>query len=317
MTIATKTMIAGRYVIQEKIGESELGDVYSAIDERLGRKVAVKQLKLEANLEADRQQYIERFEQDAKLISGLNHPNIVSVFDIHSNQDQVYMVMEYVNGYNLQEIIKYVQLPLPIETVLFIVTQLCEAIMQAHEHHIAYLNIEPANVLLSHDNHVKLTGLGIARLNENQNPSDSLAADFSVAPPEQVINTFQIHACANIYSIGAIAYALLTGQPFYDADKVRPLKPAALRSELDSPHTLNPDVSVAFSNIIMCCLSKPFNQRYLDMQSILADLYILSAETQTKVRPGMGKPQESTCALCDKQTRQVCLSLRNSSLSSN
>ncbi len=313
MSTTTNKTVAGHYVIKEKIGEGAMGDVYLAIDDRLDREVAVKQLKLEADTEEGRQQYIQRFKQEAKTIARLNHPNIVGIFDIHSSQDEFYMVMEYVNGRNLQEIMEGAQQPLPVETVTRIAIQLCEALQQAHEHNIVHRDIKPANVLVSTRNEVKLTDFGIARLNEKHDlrmtQAGTMLGSFLYASPEQLTNASNVDARADIYSVGATIYELLTGKPVYEADNVGSLIQQVFMSEPIAPHIANPAVSENFSAIILTCLAKQIGQRYQDMETLLTDLYKLTGDSQNKIRLDLGDQQDSTRSLGDTRTSQLRLSL--------
>ena len=143
---STEQRIASHYTLTHKIGAGAMGDVYLAKDQRLDRDVALKLLKVNGNTPEEQAQYIQRFQQESKTIARLHHPNIVSLFDIGVDEEQFYMVMEYVHGRNLQEIIESQSAFFPVDNVLRIAIQLCEALKIAHEHDIIprqYLTLYP------------------------------------------------------------------------------------------------------------------------------------------------------------------------------
>jgi serine/threonine protein kinase len=276
---STEHIVATHYTLTHKIGSGAMGDVYLAKDQRLDRDVALKLLKVNGNTPEEQAQYIQRFQQESKTIARLHHPNIVSLFDIGVDDEQFYMVMEYVHGRNLQEIIESQKAFFPIDNILRIAIQLCEALKVAHEHDIIHRDIKPANILLSTQGQVKLTDFGIARFNEAQDmrltQAGSMMGSFLYAAPEQLTNAASVDSRADIYGAGSTLYELLTGKPVYDADNMGKLVQMVFTQEPIPPHDINPDIPEELSEIILHMLEKHVDQRYQSMDKVLGDLYML------------------------------------------
>ncbi|PIQ23614.1 hypothetical protein COW36_14210 [bacterium (Candidatus Blackallbacteria) CG17_big_fil_post_rev_8_21_14_2_50_48_46] len=315
--VSNSRRISNHYLIQEKIGKGGMGDVYLALDERLDRQVAIKQLKIESESSEAREQSIQRFKLEAKAIAKLNHPNIVSLYDIATEQNQFYMIMEYVKGSNLQEILLNQAQKLPINLVLQISIQLCEALRRAHENGIVHRDIKPANILVSHEQEVKLTDFGIAQLQQNQDlrtsQAGTLMGSFLYASPEQLVNSAEVDARTDIYAVGATLYELLTGRTVYEADNIGKLIQKVFMDTPVSPKSFNAEVSDAFSEIILRCLEKYPESRYQTTLELLKDLYLLSGQAM----PGTPLQLPPTPQYSDSRSSQLRLSLLRSSQSGN
>lgn len=272
--------IAGHYLIQKNIGSGAMGDVYLALDERLDRPVAVKVLKLEADSVEAREHFILRFRQEARTIARLTHPNIVALYDLGTEADRFYMVMEYVQGRNLQQLIEGRTEPLPVAQTLRIAIQLCDALARAHESDVVHRDVKPANILVSSRGEVKLTDFGIARLSQAQDmrltQAGTMLGSFLYAAPEQLTNAAEADTRADIYSVGATIYELLTGQPAYQADNIGRLIQLIFTQDPTPPQILNEEVPEAFAEIIWKALAKNPLDRYQRMSEMLADLQKLS-----------------------------------------
>ncbi len=317
MTQSTLKTVAGHYSILNKIGAGAMGDVFLAKDERLDREVAVKLLKGVGDTPEEQAQYIQRFQQEAKTIARLHHPNIVSLFDIGVDGTQFYMVMEYVHGRNLQEILESQSERLPVETVTRMGVQLCEALKSAHENGIVHRDVKPANILVSTRNEVKLTDFGIARFSEKQDlrltQAGAMMGSFLYAAPEQLTNAADVDERADIYSIGATLYELLTGKPVYDADNMGVLIQKVFMEEPVPLQVLNPEVPEALSEIILKTLKKHVDQRYQTVGELLAAFHAFQGTPQL----GISMPDFSQLELAshprhafkDTRTSQLRLSL--------
>lgn len=311
-------IIATHYTLTHKIGEGAMGDVYLAKDQRLDRDVALKLLKVNGETPEEQAQYIQRFQQESKTIARLHHPNIVSLFDIGVDENQFYMVMEYVHGRNLQEMIEGQKTFFPVENVLRIAIQLCEALKVAHEHEIIHRDVKPANILVSTQGQVKLTDFGIARFNEAQDmrltQAGSMMGSFLYAAPEQLTNAASVDLRADIYGAGSTLYELLTGKPVYDADNMGKLVQLVFTQEPTPPHEINPEIPEELSGIILQMLEKHVEKRYQNMTSVLADLYMLKGTSAPDIQmpdvysSQMTQPSHSS-DLRDTRTSQLRLSL--------
>lgn len=156
------------YKVEKKLGSGGMGEVYLALDKRLDRYVAVKMLKF-SNISLDeRDEFILRFQTEAKAIARLSHPNIVGIYDIGSENNAYYMIMEYLEGQNLSDIIKNAKQRIPLNLVASIGFQIASALEYAHENNIIHRDIKPDNVILSKKGVVKVTDFGIAKLGQDK-----------------------------------------------------------------------------------------------------------------------------------------------------
>lgn len=201
-----RELLAGRYRRLSTIGVGGMARVYLAEDERLGRRVAVKQLHASGPEDA-----ASRFEREAKLGASLNHPNLVSIYDIATDDESVLIVMEHVDGETLQDAIR--RGPLPSERVAEIVADVAAALDHAHSHGIVHRDVKPANILLRRDGTAKLADLGIATAAERTSitQSDVVLGTASYMAPEQLAGS-ETGPPADVYALAAVAFETLSGR---------------------------------------------------------------------------------------------------------
>ena len=156
--MAQQRVLSDRYRLLVKVGEGGMAEVYRAQDMLLGRAVAVKLLRSQYSSESS---FLVRFLQEAQAAAGLSHPNIVTVYDVGQDGDQRYIVMEYVEGVNLKDVVLE-SAPLSIERSVNITRQICQAVGVAHRAGLVHRDVKPQNVLLTSGDHVKVTDFGIA-----------------------------------------------------------------------------------------------------------------------------------------------------------
>ena len=199
-------LLAGRYRTLDTIGVGGMAKVYLAQDERLGRRVAVKRLHSDSPEDA-----AERFEREAKLGASLNHPNLVSIFDIATDGESVLIVMEYVAGKTLKEELS--SGPLPVEDVLDIMGDIAAALDHAHGHGVVHRDVKPANILLRRDGTAKLADLGIATAAEGTRITRSgmVLGTAAYMAPEQLDGRAAGRA-ADVYSLATVTFEALTGK---------------------------------------------------------------------------------------------------------
>ena len=206
MATDTRGLLAGRYRKIEPIGMGGMARVFLAQDERLGRRVAIKQLHAESPAEA-----AERFEREAKLGASLNHPNLVSVFDIATDAESVLIVMEYVEGETLKDAVAAG--PLRVPRVVSIVHDVAAALGHAHSHGVVHRDVKPANILLRNDGVTKLADLGIATAAEGTSITRSgmvLGTASYVAP--EVLDGQKAGPAADVYALAAVAFEAVSGR---------------------------------------------------------------------------------------------------------
>ena len=216
-------LLAGRYRLLERIDAGGAGEVWRARDERLGRDVAVKILGKDAD-----EAFRERFADEARRAASVSHPNVVTVFDEGRSDGESFMVMEYVRGKTLRDVIAD-RGPLPAHEAARIVAQIAAALDAAHEAGVIHCDVKPANVMLDENGTAKLTDFGIARAARGPREHELIGTARYIAP-ERVAGEPPTER-SDIYSLGLVAYELLAGQPAFADMETDDL----LRRRLDDP----------------------------------------------------------------------------------
>lgn len=266
-----KGLVIGAYRIMEKIGSGGMGIVYMAEHEKLKRRVAIKILpddKMRDKLS------LERFYREARAAAALDHPNIVKAFDVSDHQGMHYLVMEYIDGTNLQ---KYIDTkgPLPWKTAVNIVIQACKGLQHAHERNMVHRDIKPANILVDKSGQVKILDLGLARsfqisqdnLTQDLSDGQDVMGSIDYIAPEQAIANNAVDVRADIYSLGATVYTLITGKPPVEGTTAQKL----LQHQMQMPvpvSRLQPEVPEAVSQIIAKMLAKKPEHRFTTPQEV-------------------------------------------------
>ena len=202
----TPTTLAGRYRVLDRLGAGGMATVYLAEDDRLGRKVAVKRLHSDSPEDA-----AQRFEREAKLGASLSHPNLVTVFDTVADDEGVLIVMEYVEGENLAQLMARERVP--AEQAVSIIRQVAGALDHAHQAGVVHRDVKPANILITPDGKAKLVDLGIATASERTQITavGTVLGTPSYMAPEQ-LEGGTITKAVDIYGLGAVAFELLAGR---------------------------------------------------------------------------------------------------------
>ncbi len=261
------TIIAGRYEIIEKIGAGGMSDVYKAMDHSLGREVAIKVLKQEFVEDAG---FVSKFRAEAQSAAGLEHPNIVNIYDVGSEEGLYYIVMEYVEGITLKTYISK-KGRLAYNELLSIAIQVGRGIEAAHNKNIIHRDIKPQNIIISKDGKVKVTDFGIARAATANTINADIMGSVHYASPEQARNgyvTFQ----SDIYSLGIVMYEMCTGRVPFDGETTVAIAILHLQGEMTPPSAYAPDVPIAVERIIQKATMKSQDKRYANMEEMLTDL---------------------------------------------
>lgn len=292
-------VFGGRYEVIDRIGAGGMAIVYKAKDLLLNRTVTVKVLREQFLSDED---FVRRFRREAQAAASLSHPNIVSIYDVGKDGEIEYIVMEYVEGRNLKEIIREYA-PLSPEQAINLGTQIGEAIRHAHQHHIIHRDIKPHNILVTADGRAKVTDFGIARAvtSATVTHTGDIVGSVHYLSPEQA-KGMQTNERSDLYSLGIILYELLTGKVPYDGETPIAIALKHLQEEPALPSRLNPRVSRDLENVIMRSIAKSPEQRYPAAKELLDDL--------AKVRSGM--PVSRPEAPLDLDSTQVHKSLRTS-----
>jgi serine/threonine-protein kinase len=255
-----KTLLSGRYKLLQPIGSGGMAVVYKAIDEMLERTVSVKILREDYSSDRD---FRERFKQEAKAAANLSHPNIVTVYDFGFDDDQVFIVFEYVDGTDLKSLIRK-QKRFSIEDTVGLMAQACAGIGYAHRAGLVHCDIKPHNMLVSNDFRLKVTDFGIARALATIHPeekSDVVWGSPHYFSPEQAGGGPPSPA-SDVYALGVILYEMLTSRlPFEASDATELARMHRVEIPIP-PRRLNPDIPEALEEITLKVLSKEPAARY-------------------------------------------------------
>jgi serine/threonine-protein kinase len=276
-------LLGGRYEIGEVVGYGGMAEVHRGRDLRLGRDVAVKLLR--ADLSRD-ESFLIRFQREAQNSASLNHPNIVAVFDTGEDLGIPYMVMEFVNGRTLKEVL-IAEGRFDYASACEVVADMCSALDFSHKHHIIHRDVKPGNVMLSDTNQVKVMDFGIARaLASNQATMTQTSAVIGTAQylsPEQARGE-TVDARSDVYAVGCVLYELLVGHPPFTGDNPVSVAYQHVREEARPPSELNPNVPASVDAVVMKALAKNPENRYHSAGEMREDL-IRAARGQAVMAP--------------------------------
>ena len=261
--------ISDRYQIIKSIGEGGMANVYLAYDTILDRNVAVKVLR--GDLASD-EKFVRRFQREALSASSLSNPNIVEVYDVGEDNGEYYIVMEYVEGKHLKNLLKK-RGKLTVSEVIDIVLQITNGLSVAHDSYIIHRDIKPQNILILDNGLVKITDFGIAvAMNATQlTQTNSVMGSVHYLPPEQASGkgaTLQ----SDIYSIGILMYELLTGKLPFKGDNAVEIALKHLKEPMPSIRDEIPEIPQSVENIILKATAKNPKNRYADAREMNEDL---------------------------------------------
>ena len=261
--------VNGRYEIVKTIGEGGMANVYLANDTILDRKVAVKVLR--GDLSAD-DKFIRRFEREALSVSNLSHPNIVEVYDVGVEDGSHYIVMEYIEGKTLKQLLKKRE-SLTLSEVIDIMTQLTDGIAHAHDSYIIHRDIKPQNIMIEDDGRIKITDFGIAMaLNATQvTQTNSVMGSVHYLPPEQASGK-SATIKSDIYSLGIMMYELLTGNVPFKGDNAVEIALKHMKEKIPSIRKQDPSIPQSVENIILKACAKNPRNRYDSAKEMHEDL---------------------------------------------
>ena len=259
--------IADRYEIVSKVGAGGMSDVYKAKDHILSRFVAIKVLKQEYS---EDRTFVSKFRTEAQSAAGLEHPNIVNIYDVGSEDGMHYIVMEYVEGITLKTYIEK-KGQLSFKESVSIAIQVARGIEAAHNKDIIHRDIKPQNIIISTEGKVKVTDFGIARAASSNTISSDVMGSVHYASPEQARNGF-VDGRSDIYSLGIVMYEMITGRVPFDGDTTVAVAIQHLQEEMTSPRVYAPNVPISFEKIILKCTQKNADRRYQAISELISDL---------------------------------------------
>ncbi len=251
--------IIGNYKIEAKLGEGGMGAVYRGVDTMLDREVAIKALKPEL---ASQTSVVERFRTEAVTLAKLNHPNVATLYTMFRQGDELYMVLEFVRGETLDNILQR-RGALPAEEAIPVFCQVLDGIDHAHELGIVHRDIKPANMMLTEKGTLKVLDFGIARLlgSARMTRAGNIIGTLEYMAPEQV-RGLETDGRSDLYALGMMLYEVLTGKLPFDTDNEFELMKAQTELTPAPPSTINPNIPPAVEAAIMKAIDKDPNKRF-------------------------------------------------------
>ena len=247
------------YEINAHLGSGGMGEVFKAVDSMLGREVALKMLHPQVTVQP---QFLERFKKEARILAQLLHPNIAVIYNFIEHGGNHFMVMEYVEGYSLDDLLKKYEV-LPAGFVVPVFVQALEGLQHAHRKNIFHRDIKPANLMITQDSTLKLMDFGIAKVAGEQKMTqvNKIVGTIEFMAPE-LIEGRDASAASDIYSMGATLYELVSGKIPFEGNTDFNIMQSILKSKVKPPEKLNAAVPKALSDIILKAMNKDPAQRY-------------------------------------------------------
>ncbi|NLL18795.1 MAG: Stk1 family PASTA domain-containing Ser/Thr kinase [Clostridia bacterium] len=281
-------VIGNRYELVEKLGGGGMAIVYKGKDRLLSRAVTIKILREQMASDAE---VVRRFQQEAQAVAKLSHPNIVSIYDVGQEQDLYYLVMEYIEGRTLKEIIQEKGRLEPEEAIGY-ARQLCDALQHAHDSNIIHRDIKPQNILITNQGQAKVTDFGIAKAASNATMTYSGSAFIGtvqyISPEQARGDMATIHT--DIYSAGIVLYEMLTGQLPFEGDTAIGIAIKHIQADYPKPSSIVPDLPIELEQVITKALAKKPQDRFhsaMEMKKALEQAVDLPAAQldRTQVLP--------------------------------
>jgi eukaryotic-like serine/threonine-protein kinase len=266
--IEAGTLIDGRYRVSSRLGTGGMADVFLAEDEQLGRKVALKLLHRRF---AEDPGFVERFRREAQAAAGLQHPNIVNVYDRGAYDGTYYIAMEYVPGRSLKQLVRE-EAPLDPVRAIDITIQILKAARFAHRHGVIHRDLKPHNVIIDDTDQAKVTDFGIARAGaSDMTETGSIMGTAQYLSPEQA-QGHAVSAASDLYSIGVVLYELLTGHVPFDAEAAVTIALKHVSEAPAAPRRFNPALPAELEQVAMWALNKNPVDRPKDADEFIAAL---------------------------------------------
>jgi serine/threonine-protein kinase len=287
----------GKYRIVARLGRGGMAEVYKAFQPSLDRYVAVKVLH---TFMAEEKDFLARFRREAKNVAALRHPNIVQVFDFDVEDEQYYMVMEFLDGPTLKGRLEALHLQgkrLPLKDVLRITRDVGSALGYAHERGIVHRDVKPANVILEASGRVILTDFGVAKIltGTQFTATGTVLGTPAYMAPEQGLGQ-PGDGRSDIYSLGVMLYEMATGRLPFDADTPLAVVMKHIHDPLPLPRLVTPDLPESLERVILRALAKDPADRYDRVEAMLADLEAVGAPAPQALAPSIEPPQTSVPA---------------------
>jgi serine/threonine-protein kinase len=271
--IPENTVVDGRYRVLHKIGSGGMADVYCAEDTHLGRRIALKLLHRRFAQDAE---FVERFRREASAAAGLQHPNVVGVYDRGEFDDTYYIAMEYCDGRSLKDVIR-AEAPLDVRRAIAITRQMLLAARFAHRRNVIHRDLKPHNVILDGEDGVKVTDFGIARAGASDiTQAGAIMGTAQYLSPEQAQGR-PVTEASDVYSIGVVLFELLTGKAPFEGESAVAIALMHVNQPAPSPQDIVSTIPSELNAVVLKALAKDSAERYPDAESFLRDLDAVQA----------------------------------------
>lgn len=292
------TLLGERYEIIEKIGAGGMSIVYKAKDNRLQRYVAIKELREEF---VQDEEFVAKFRKEALSAASLSHPNIVGIYDVGSGKDIQYIVMEYVEGKTLKQVIDE-QGPFDSKTVLELGVQMVSALKHAHQKKIIHRDIKPQNILMTNDGVLKVTDFGIAKAVDSSTivATGNAIGSVHYFSPEQAKGKY-VNQSSDLYSCGIVLFELATKRLPFEADSHISIALKHINEEFPRPSSINPNIPENLEHIILHATRKNQAERYQNADEMLRDMRGVLQSPNYKVN--LESLSEKTILLSPEETQ--------------
>ena len=288
-TLVRPGQVVGQYLVEALLGAGGMGEVYLAQDKRLGRRVALKILPASFTHDANR---LRRFEQEARAASALNHPNIITIYEITKVNSTHVIASEFVKGETLRN--RLAHDGLAVQAALRVAIQIADALAAAHQAGIIHRDIKPENIMIRPDGYVKVLDFGLAKLTEHASPmsiaegltkqvrtgSGMIMGTVGYMSPEQARGQ-TVDARSDIFNLGAVIYEMVAGKKAFDGDSAADTISAILKEDPPDLSAINQNISPALARIVRHCLEKNPEARFQSARDIAFALEAISGDSGT------------------------------------
>ena len=284
-----KNLCMGQYVLLEKLGAGGMGQVYKAYHPGMERMVAIKVILAKGSTDAET---VKRFEREIKAAAKLAHPNIITVYDAGNADGRHFMVMELVKGQDLSEIINQ-KGQFGTRNAVDYITQAAKGLKFAHANGVIHRDIKPGNLILDSDGVLKIVDMGLAKIHSKENDETvsmltgnaAIMGTVDFMSPEQSLSTKNVDGRADIYSLGATLYYMLTGNVMYPGKTAMVKLMAHRKSLIPSLRASRPDISENLDAVYTKMVAKDLNDRYQNMSELISDLELVANGFAPIVKP--------------------------------
>ena len=295
----------GKYKIIGELGKGAMGIVYKGVDPDINREVAIKLIRFDmVSEDAEKEDAARRFIREAQSAGNLEHPNIVTIYEVGREDNQTFIVMQCVDGESLKQAISAGKKFSPVE-VVDLMTCLCDALELAHQNKIVHRDIKPGNILLDKQGRPYLVDFGVARMEmSTMTQSGTIVGTPSYMSPEQ-IQGIRVDARADIFSLGVIIYEMLTGKRPFEGDHITTIVYKIMNEEPTNIREMKRDLPEGFEQVIKKALEKDANKRYQSCKELAADLKNLGAWSDRTISSGLQRSEVLGLQKKGKQKRAL------------